>query len=327
MNQEEILNTINRLCQSGKGILAADESTGTIGKRFKQIDVINNNSNRIKYRDILFNALNLNEFISGVIIYEETLFDEKDGKRLVQPLLDNDIVIGIKTDCGLMDYSNGFDGEQITKGLDTLRERSKKYYEAGARFSKWRCVFDCDVKNNKPSGNLIRANAKILAQYAKISLECGLVPLVEPEVLMNENTSIEDSYKVTKIVLDEVYKALDTFEVRVDLTLLKPNMVRPGKNIDCLEVAYYTVKVLKEIVPYCIRGIFFLSGGMTEEEASKCLKLINSVELPWRVSFSYGRALQQSALMVWRGEDSNIEATQFTLLNKARINGLASIGC
>lgn len=321
--------TVKKLCQPSKGILAADESIGTIGKRFDSIGLENTHENRWAYRDMLFNAPYLSNHISGVITYEETLFDKDgDGKRLVQPLFDADIVVGIKTDMGLEKVPPSF--EYMTKGLETLAERSKKYYGLGARFAKWRCVYEID--DFRPTMLSIDNNAKTLAKYAKISQENGLVPIIEPEVLMDGSHTIEECYDVTKEVLAEVYYRCHLEGVDLGLTLLKPNMVRYGTTckdtVSNLEVAKHTVAVLQDTVPVAVPGIVFLSGGMSEEEATECLRLVNSKELdmirPWRLSFSYGRALQNSALKVWNGLNENRGKAQLCLMDKAADNGVAS---
>ncbi len=321
--------TVAKLCQPNKGILAADESIGTIGKRFESIGLENTHENRWAYRDMLFNAKYLNEYISGVITYEETLFDKDEGgKRLVQPLFDAGIVVGIKTDMGLEKVPPSH--EYMTKGLDDLAERSKKYFEAGARFAKWRCVYEID--DFRPTMLSIDNNAKTLARYARISQDCGLVPIIEPEVLMGGSHTIEECYDVTKEVLAEVYYRCHLEGVDLNLTLLKPNMVRHGTTckdkVSNLEVAKHTVAVLQDTVPVAVPGIVFLSGGASEEEATECLRLINSEELdmirPWRLSFSFGRALQNSALKVWNGQNENRSKAQLCLMDKAADNSGAS---
>jgi len=331
--QENVMaDTIKRMTAQLKGILAADESTGTIGKRFANINVENTHENRYRYRDLVFKTPNLRDHISGVITYDETLYDvDENGTRLVQPLLDNDIVVGIKTDRGLADiiFSGGI---KYTKGLDDLEERSRKAYEAGARFAKWRCVIDIDPVNNFHSQDAIYTNAVILAQYARISQSCGLVPIVEPEVLMNKCGDIKLSESVTRQVLSEVYRQLVKFGVRLDLTLLKPNMVRAGTvpsytTEQLQEIAVRTLSVLADTVPPSVPGVVFLSGGMTESDATEALKWINQYayrKAPWRLSFSYGRALQQSALQAWNGSDANVAQAQQVLYQKAQENGVAS---
>jgi len=333
--QEHIYNimveTIERLCEYPKGILAADESLGTIGKRFGTISLENTHQNRYNYRKLLFTTPNLEKYISGVITYEETLLDKDDsGELLIQPLLDKKIVVGIKTDRGLVDRPNGY-GEKITQGLDGLRERCMNYFNAGARFAKWRCVYEIDPERASPSNIVIEKNAATLAQYAAISQECGLIPIVEPEVLMNSVTNIRVSEHMTREILSSVFRELIKHNVILDLILLKPNMVRSNKDsgytpeeID--DIAIRTIKVLQDTVPVSVPGIMFLSGGMSETDATLALKKINEFDLykPWRLSFSYGRALQRSAIKTWNGKGDNIEKAQQVLLDRAKVNSEAS---
>ena len=334
--ENEMRETIAKICAPYKGILAADESTGTIQKRFDSIGIENTHENRIKYRNLLFKTEGIENNISGVITYSETLEDVlESGTRLVQPLFDKGIVVGIKTDCGLANLP--FSEEVMTLGLDTLAERSKRFYELGARFAKWRCVYEINIQKGYPSQLAIENNARTLALYAGISQQNGLVPIVEPEVLMDGNHSSLTSYEVTKKVLLEVYNQLYKHNVRVDLTLLKPNMVRYGTKfqekdkISNYVAAEMTLQVLRETVPCDVQGIVFLSGGMTEEESTECLNLINSSKSkkPWRLSFSYGRALQKSTMKVWSQDinsDEVIKEAQNCFMQKARENGEASEG-
>jgi len=337
MNKTELLATIKTICTNGKGILAADESTGTIEKRFKDIDVENTHQNRIKYRDLLFTTPNLNEHISGVITYEETLFDVKeDGTKLIQPLIDNNIAVGIKVDMGVKPLYNEHD-ESITQGLDDLDVRCKKYYEAGARFAKWRSVLKIDSNNNLPSDLSIISSSFVLARYASICQNNGLVPIVEPEILMDGDHSIEYCRKKTAIVLTYVYDALKLFNVDIECTLLKPNMVRQGVSnkteVKYETIAQATIDSLKNSVPSTMPGVVFLSGGMAEVEASIVLNEINKIKnsnkddkYPWYLTFSYGRALQASVLRSWRGLDNNISHAQETLLHRCKANGYAAMG-
>lgn len=325
--KEELTNTVLKLIEPHKGILAADESLGTIGKRFKMINIENNHENRFNYRKLLFTTPDIEQYLSGVITFEETLFDNK----LIQPLLDKNIIIGIKTDRGLMKIP--LSEEKMTKGLDDLRERCHKYYNTGARFAKWRCVFDIDQKNNLPSDNAIKTNAYILAKYAAMSLETGLVPLVEPEVLINDCDNINYVANVTAMVIDQVYKELKLQNVDISLTLLKPNMIRnytPNENYTKKElnnIAQHTLRVLSHFVPKKVKGIFFLSGGMTEKDAQIALFKINQLKNKQKkfkhmchLSFSYGRALQHSVLHIWEGKEENIQSAQNELLGRARLN-------
>jgi len=320
---KELLETIVKICSKGKGILAADESTGTIGKRFSQIDVINNLENRIRYRKLLFTTSKLNNHISGVITFDETL----RNKDLVKPLLDSDIVLGIKLDKGVRSlYLNG---ETVSQGLDGLEDRCKEYYNLGARFAKWRSVLKID--NNCPSDLSINQNAEVLARYASICQKNGLVPIVEPEILMEGAHDIVKCSEVTENVLSVVYRKLMEHRVNLETTLLKPNMVRPGvdnKNKSLDDIAYYTIRTLRRVVPVAVPGIMFLSGGMSEEQASEALHKLNIEKghKPWYLSFSYGRALQYSVLMAWRGDDNNIIKAQDELIKRCKLNGLATLG-
>lgn len=331
MNKNELTETVKKICTSGKGILAADESTGTIGKRFSNINVENNLENRVKYRDLLFTTPDLNKYISGVITYEETLLHTKENNELlIKPLLDNDIVIGIKVDKGVKELYGT--EETVTQGLDDLDKRCKEYYNCGARFAKWRAVLKIDVSKNLPSDLAIHENAVSLARYASICQNNGLVPIVEPEILMDGNHSIEVSYKETVNVLSCVYKELLRHKVDLEYTLLKPNMIRSGvestEKIDFKKIAYYTVKALQQTVPVSMPGIVFLSGGMSEVEASEALNEINKIQgkKPWYLTFSYGRALQATVLENWKGKDNNIESAQNALLLRSKANGMASNG-
>jgi len=332
MNKVEQLQTISKICTRGKGILAADESSGTIGKRFNSIKIENTRDNRYAYRNMLFTTPHLNEHISGVITYEETLFDVgPDGSRLVQPLIDNDIVIGIKVDMGVKPLY-GSDDETVTQGLDELDVRCKKYYNAGARFAKWRAVLKIDMNKNLPSDLSIHENAVTLARYASISQNNGLVPIVEPEILMDGTHTIEQSHQVAVNVLSHVYRELVRHHVDIECTLLKPNMVRPGVSSgqlhDSVRLGELTVNALQQAVPVSMPGVVFLSGGMSEIEASVALNEINNVvgHKPWYLTFSYGRALQASVLDIWRGLSANVKPAQAMLSHRAKANGLASIG-
>ena len=331
MNHKLLLATAQKLCTAGKGILAADESTGTIGKRFVSIKVENTLTNRIHYRSLLFKTPNLSDYISGVITYEETLETRGDetGEPLVKPLLDQGIVVGIKTDKGVKPLA-GTDGETVTQGIDDLDQRCQRYFALGARFAKWRAVLK--IGSSSPSPLAISQNAETLARYASISQQHGLVPIVEPEILMDGNHDLETSYQKTVEVLSVVYRKLVEHRVFLEGTLLKPNMVRAGaantQQYTSHQIATMTVGALQQAVPVAVPGIFFLSGGMSELEASESLNQINLVagKKPWYLSFSYGRALQHSVLQVWQGLGSNREQAQQALRRRARANGLASLG-
>jgi fructose-bisphosphate aldolase class I len=332
MDKNELLNTISKLCMRGKGILAADESSGTIGKRFNSIKIENTRENRYAYRELLFTTPSLNEYISGVITFEETLLDtNQDGTRLVQPLLDNDIVIGIKVDMGVKPLY-GTDDETVTQGLDDLDARCKRYYNAGARFAKWRAVLKIDMDKNLPSDLAIHENAVTLARYASISQNNGLVPIVEPEILMDGTHTIEQSHQIAVNVLSHVYRELVRHHVDIECTLLKPNMVRPGvssiQTFDAVRLGELTVNALRQAVPASMPGVVFLSGGMSEIDASIALNEINRTHglKPWYLTFSYGRALQASVLDIWKGKSENRVAAQAMLSHRAKANGLASMG-
>lgn len=335
MNKAELLDTIRKICAPGKGILAADESTGTIGKRFDSIKLQNTHENRIAYREMLFTTPNLNKHISGVITYEETLFDKTGGSagdmRLIQPLLDADIVVGIKVDQGVKPLY-GTEGESVTQGLDDLDVRCKKYYQAGARFAKWRAVLKVDVEKHLPSDLAVHENATTLARYASICQNNGLVPIVEPEILMDGTHTSVQSRDIAVEVLSAVYRELQRHHVDIACTLLKPNMVRPGVSsteaLDCTILAEHTISAFQYTIPPIMPGVVFLSGGMSEVEASMALNEINKYDAkkPWRLTFSYGRALQASVIDVWKGNPKNKEAAQQMLLKRAEANGLASNG-
>ena len=326
----ELLKTVDMICTPGKGILAADESTGTIGKRFDNIGLENNEENRKKYRHLLFSTNNLEKYISGVITFEETLQTRMNGERLLTDLLrDKGIIVGIKTDKGVTPLA-GTDGETVTQGLDDLDKRCQKYYKLGARFAKWRDVLKIDA--NCPSELSINQNAEVLARYASISQQNGLVPIVEPEIIMDGEHTIEKSAEITENVLSAVYRKLVEHHVVLEATLLKPNMVRHGvscpKQASARDIGYYTVRTLQRSVPVAVPGVVFLSGGMSEEDASDALNEINLYEgkKPWYLSFSYGRALQHSVLKEWHGEDANIERAQTMLCFRASMNGAAALG-
>jgi fructose-bisphosphate aldolase class I len=332
MYRIELLETIKKICQPGKGILAADESTGTIGKRFSSIKLENTHENRIAYRNLLFTTPSLSDHISGVILYEETLSDKTiNEKRLIAPLLENNIVIGIKVDMGVKPLY-GTSDETVTQGIDDLDVRCRKYYEQGARFAKWRAVLKIDTENHLPSDLAIHENAVTLARYASICINNGLVPIVEPEILMDGTHTIEESHKISVNVLSAVYSELVRHHVDLDCTLLKPNMVRPGvsgdSQQDAKEIAKYTISAFQQTVPVSMPGVVFLSGGMSEGDATISLNEINKYEgtKPWRLTFSYGRALQASVLNVWGGKNENIEEAQKMLIIRATSNGMASNG-
>lgn len=325
----ELKQTIKDMVVVGKGILAADESVKTATKRLASINVESTEETRRQYRNLILTAPKIEKYICGVILFEETLYQKSnDGILFPKVLSKKGIVPGIKVDEGLAEF-NGT-AEQYTKGLDGLGDRLEEYKKAGTRFAKWRAVYS--ISGNTPSDLIIKKNAKDLAKYAKICQEHGFVPIVEPEVLIDGTHSIGTCYKVTKKVLTAVFDALKKEDVAIDCTILKPSMVISGKQAESRasveEVAKQTVKVLKAVVPPKLPSINFLSGGQTPEEATAHLNRIHTLneQLPWYVSFSYGRALQEPALKAWHGKDENLLAAQEAFLKRAKLNGLATKG-
>jgi fructose-bisphosphate aldolase class I len=313
----------------GKGILAADESSGTIKKRFDKIKLESTAESRRAYRDLLFTAPGAEKYISGVILFDETLRQKSsDGRLFPELLASRGILPGIKVDAGAKPLA-GFQGETITEGLDGLRERLAEYRGLGARFAKWRAVID--IGAGIPTRYAIDANAEALARYAALCQEACIVPIVEPEVLMDGDHTIERCEEVTDRVLTTVFNALFMQRVHLEGIVLKPNMVIAGKKCAAQaspqQVADATLRCLRRRVPAAVPGIAFLSGGQSEAEATLHLSLMNrAANRPWQLSFSYGRALQQSTLDAWRGEASKVAAAQQTFLRRARLNGLARNG-
>ncbi|HUF81240.1 MAG TPA: class I fructose-bisphosphate aldolase [Burkholderiales bacterium] len=315
----------------GKGILAADESTGTIEKRFAGIKVENTEENRRAYRDMLFSTRGLEQYISGVILYDETLRQKfADGTAFAAGMAGKGILPGIKVDTGAKPLAL-CPGETVTEGLDNLAKRCAEYVKLGARFAKWRAVIT--IGPDTPSSTCIAANAHALARYAAICQDAGLVPIVEPEVLMDGSHTIERCEEVTEWTLNAVYDALYVHRVSLEGSVLKPSMVISGKDnskqagVD--EVAERTVRVLKRCVPAAVAGIVFLSGGQSDELATDHLNAMNKKygkTAPWPLSFSYGRALQQPSLKAWKGASANVAAAQAALLHRSRMNGLAAGG-
>lgn len=328
-DQDELLATVRALVQTGKGILAADESSPTIAKRLKSIGVESTEENRRAYRQLLLSAPGLGEFISGVILFEETLGQSTDqGLPLPQLTTQQGIAPGIKVDAGKIPLANA-PGDEITQGLDGLAKRLQGYKQQGARFAKWRAVYN--VTETLPSRAAIEANAEALARYAAICQEQGVVPIVEPEVLIDGSHTIDRCAEVTEAVLHEVFHALYRHRVSLECTLLKPSMVVPGKEhaqrATPQEVATYTLRILRRTVPAAVPGIFFLSGGQTPAEATANLDAMNRLGAqPWQLSFSYGRALQDPALKAWKGLAANALETQKALLKRARLNSAAREG-
>jgi len=330
MSKETIQSIAIKMVDSKKGILAADESTPTIKKRFDSIGAESTEENRRTYREMLFIASGVEEYISGVIMFDETLRQStKDGVTFPELLKQKDILTGIKVDQGT-EYFEDSTIEKYTKGLDGLDERLKEYYSLGARFAKWRAIYA--VTNDLPSEKLMLRNAEDLAEYAYLCQKNGLVPIVEPEVLMNGNHDIERCYEVTKNVLKVVFEKLISRGVVLDGIVLKPNMVLSGQdsnNVDSPElVAEMTTKCFVEAVPETVPGIVFLSGGQTEAQACANLNAMNkdNKKYPWELSFSFGRALQYSALNTWKGKTENVFEAQNIFMQRAKLTSLARSG-
>jgi len=316
----------------GKGILAADESNPTCKKRFDSIDVDSTEQNRNIYRDMLFTTKGMEEFISGVILFDETIRQStiKSGVSFPDFLSDLGVIPGIKVDAGVKHLS-GTDNEKVTEGLDGLDDRLKEYYSLGARFAKWRAVIT--IGDSEPSGTCISANAHALARYASICQKNGIVPIVEPEILMDGTHSIEDSFFVSEEVLHSVFYELYGQNVELEGMVLKPNMVLSGYNCpdqaSVEQVAELTVTVFKRSVPSAVPGIAFLSGGQSDEHATGHLNAMNQLlgdNSPWNLTFSYGRALQAPALKTWAGKDENISDAQEAFYKRAKLNSLATKG-
>jgi fructose-bisphosphate aldolase class I len=329
MNASELMRVASAMVVRGKGILAADESTGSIKKRFDSIKLESTEEHRRTYREMLFTAPGAAEWVSGVIMFDETVRQKtKDGTPFPQYVAKQGIIPGIKVDTGAKPLA-AYPGETITEGLDGLRERLIEYRGLGARFAKWRAVID--IAEGIPSAFAIRANAHALARYAALCQENDIVPIVEPEVLMDGGHSIERCEQVTDEVLDCVFHELFEHRVLLEGMVLKPNMVISGKKAanraPPQTVAEATVRVLKRHVPPAVPGIAFLSGGQSPSEATLHLSLINRLgPLPWSLTFSYGRALQETALKGWGGQAANFAAGQKEYARRARLNGLAATG-
>jgi fructose-bisphosphate aldolase class I len=318
------------MVEPGKGILAADESAPTIAKRFAAINVESTEEHRRNYRSLLFTTPGIDEFTSAVILFEETLTQQSDdGTTLPMVLARQGVVPGIKVDKGLAPLPNA-PGDRITQGLDGLTERLQHYKTLGARFAKWREVYPISDRNPTPLG--LAANAEMLARYAAVCQTEGLVPIVEPEVLIDGDHTIERSAEVIETVLRTVFQALDRHRVILECMVLKPSMVTPGKDhpprANPEQVATATVKVFRRAVPAAVPSINFLSGGQTPEEATANLNAMNAIfpDAPWALSFSYGRALQEPALKVWQGDPENAVAAQQALYKRLRLNGAARYG-
>jgi len=327
---EQLNRTAQAMVADGKGILAADESTGTIKKRFDSIGATSTEDTRRDYREMLFRATDaMRDCISGVILYDETLRQNaKDGTPLAQIIADAGAVPGIKVDTGAKPLA-GASGETVTEGLDGLRERFSEYYDLGARFAKWRAVIT--IGERIPSQYCISANAHALARYAALAQEANIVPIVEPEVLMDGPHDIDRCLDVSEATLNAVYAALYEQRVELEGTILKPNMVVSGTECKTQagveEVAEKTVACLRRTVPSAVPGICFLSGGQSDENATAHLSAMNAMfDCPWKLSFSYGRALQAAALKAWGGKPENEAAGQAAFAHRAKMNGLAASG-
>ena len=326
MNIEDIAK---KMCAKGKGILAADESTGTIAKRFKSINIENLEKNRLTFRQTLFNSSGMKDYIGGVILFDETIKQKSTlGLTIPELISKHGAIPGIKVDKGAKPLAGSID-ETVTEGLDGLRERLKEYYTLGARFTKWRAVYK--IGDKYPSAQSIKSNAHALARYAALVQEANMVPIIEPEVLMDGSHDIEKCYQVTTDVLNECYNEIEIHKINLKGTVLKPNMVIPGseckKNSSSEEIAKKTLDCLKKNVPSQVPGIAFLSGGQSEIEASKNLNEINKInDTDFLITFSYGRGLQASALKEFGKDQKNIENIQKAFNHRAKMNGLSSKG-
>lgn len=327
------MNSLSKIAKElvapGKGILAADESTGTIKKRLKSVGVISTEETRRTYRELLFTTEGLSEFISGIILFDETIRQKtRDGIPFPEFLAERGIITGIKVDKGAKPLAH-FPGEKITEGLDGLRERFAEYVKLGAKFAKWRAVIS--ISEETPKNFPMKANAHALARYAALAQEAGLVPIVEPEVLMNGSHTIERCFEVTETILGMLFDELFAHRVRLEELLLKPSMVISGE--DCprqapvQQVAEATLLCLRETVPAAVPGIVFLSGGQSDQLATAHLNAMNQIgHAPWELSFSFGRALQSPALKTWRGNPENFHEAQEALLRRAALNSAARFG-
>ena len=331
MNLSELNKVAEAMVAPGRGILAADESTGTIKKRFDSLGVESTSDSRRDYREMLFRSTDaMSKYISGVILYDETIRQNaKDGTQLVKLIAQAGALPGIKVDKGTKPLPN-CPGEVVTEGLDGLGERLAEYRGLGAKFAKWRAVIDIG-EHGMPSYTCVNANAHALARYAALCQDQGIVPIVEPEVLMDGGHDIDRCAEVTTWVLKETFQALFFNRVALEGMVLKPNMVVPGKKsskrASVEEVAEKTLRVLKECVPAAVPGIAFLSGGQSDEDATAHLDAINKMgPLPWHVSFSYGRALQAAPQKTWSGKSENVAAAQRAFNHRAMMNSLAALG-
>jgi fructose-bisphosphate aldolase class I len=330
MSIDQLAETAQAMVAAGKGIIAIDESTNTIKKRFEAVGVESTEENRRAYREMLLTTPGLGDYISGAILYDETIRQStRDGVPFTKVMADAGVIPGIKVDKGAMPLA-GFPGELVTEGLDGLRDRLKEYAKLGARFAKWRAVIT--IGEDMPSGTCIEANSHALARYAALCQEQGIVPMVEPEVLMDGDHDIDTCYEVTEVTLRSLFGALYEHNVMLEGTILKASMVVPGKNCpeqaSVEEVAEMTLRCLKSSVPATLPGIVFLSGGQSDEAATAHLNAMNQMgPKPWPLSFSYGRAMQSAALKLWAKDmTGNYEAAQKTVYARAKDNGLAALG-
>jgi fructose-bisphosphate aldolase, class I len=331
MNTQTLIDTAKALVAADKGLLAMDESNPTCNKRFVKLGIPQTEEARRAYRELIVTTPGLGEYISGAILYDETIRQQKkDGTPFVKVLTDAGIIPGIKVDTGAKDLA-GFPGEKVTEGLDGLAARFQEYVRMGARFAKWRAVIA--IGAGIPSRGCIEANAQALARYAAICQEAGLVPVVEPEVLMDGPHNLPRCFEATEEVLRAVFNQLNVQRVMLEGIILKPNMVLPGKNCphqdDVEQVADSTVKCLLRTVPAAVPGVAFLSGGQSGELASARLNAMNlrfKLRLPWALAFSFARAIQQPALEIWSGREANVNASQEALLHRAACNHAARRG-
>lgn len=329
MSYEELSATMEQMLHESKGILAADESNGTIGKRFASINIENNEKNRRDYRLMLATTPDLEQYINGVILFEETFYQKDDkGTPIADLFAQKGILPGIKVDKGLVDLP-GTEGEKVTQGLDGLTERLIEFKNLGAKFAKWRNVYT--ISDFTPSLTAIKTGAENLARYASACQAVGIVPIVEPEVLMDGTHTIEHCAEVCEMVLHELFHALFIHQVELEHIILKPSMVTCGKETKTFsepdEIADYTLSVFRNNVPAAVPTINFLSGGQSPQQATANLNAINTIgHQPWLLSFSFGRALQEDCLAAWAGKEENVAKAQEALLKRARLNSAASVG-
>jgi fructose-bisphosphate aldolase class I len=330
MNKQALENIANAMVADGKGLLAADESTGTIKKRFDSINATSTEDSRRDYREMLFRTEQaMQDHISGVILFDETLRQKSaDGTPLTEIITDAGSIPGIKVDAGAKDMA-GHAGEMITEGLDGLRDRLAEYHGLGARFAKWRAVIN--IADGIPSAGCLTANTHALARYAALCQEAEIVPIVEPEVIMDGGHSVERCLEVTSAALTQLYAQLAEQNVHLEGTILKPNMIVSGTQnatqAGVAQVAEMTLECFKKCVPEAVPGIVFLSGGQSDHDATAHLDAMNKIGgLPWKLSFSYGRALQAAPLKAWGGDANNVAAAQAAFAHRAKMNGLAALG-